>query len=598
MNQMTKVAAILASAVILTSGIALAEPKHGIAMYGEPALPPDFVSLPYANANAPKGGKVVFGESGGFDAMNPYILKGRAPWGLRAHVYETLMGRSYDESFTLYGLLAESIETGPNREWVEFQLRPEAKFSDGSPVTVEDVIWSFETLAEKGVPRYANSWSKVESSEKIGTHGVRFTFSEADNELPLIIGLRPVLRKADWDNRTFEESSLDVPTGSGPYTVGKLEPGRYIEFNRNPDYWGKDVNFNIGQNNIDTIRYEYFSDSTVIFEAFKAGEISTYREGSPAKWQSEYNFPAVQSGEIKLSVIPHQRPSGMEGFVFNTRRPMFADWKVRQALIQVFDFEFVNKTLNDGVYPRRTSYFANSFLEMDHGPATGRTLALLEPFADDLFPGTIEGYDLPVADGGQNRRNVRAAKKLLVEAGWNVDDAGVLRDASGNPFEFTIMLRSSANEGVSNMYVEMLGNLGITARVELVDAAQHTARKSDYDFDVMINSWPLSLSPGNEQNLYWGSEGVTTPGTRNYMGMNSPAAEAMIKTMLTAADQDEFVAAVKALDRILTAGRYVVPFWYSDVSQVAHKSELHYPDTVPIYGDWVGFLPEVWWVEN
>ncbi|MHA3914703.1 extracellular solute-binding protein [Halovulum sp. GXIMD14793] len=590
--------ATLGATLALIATNALAEPKHGIAMYGEPALPPDFVSLPYVNPDAPKGGKVVFGEGGGFDSMNPYIRKGRAPWGVRTHVVESLMGRSWDESFTLYGLLAESIETGPNREWVEFQLRPEATFSDGSPVTVEDVIWSFETLAEKGHPRYSNSWDKVEKAEKVGERGVRFTFNVVDNELPLILGLRPILRKADWDGRDFEESSLDLVTGSGPYVVSDFEPGRYIEFRRNPDYWGKDLPFNRGQNNIDVLRYDYFSDNNVIFEAFRAGETSVFREGSPARWETEYSFPAVTEGRIVKSVVPNQRPSGMEGFVFNTRRAIFADWRVREALIKVFDFEFVNKTINDGVYPRRTSYFANSPLGMSHGPAEGRVRELLEPFADDLLPGALDGYDLPVSDGGTNRRNIRAAKKLLTEAGWEVDDKGVLRNADDAPFEFAITLRGDAGEAKANMYVEMLQSLGISARVELMDDAQYTARRADYDYDMIINRWGLSLSPGNEQMLYWGSDGVTTPGTRNYMGMNSPAAEAMVQTMLTAEGQNEFVAATKALDRILTTGRYVVPFWFSDVSLLAHKAELKYPaETIPVYGDWIGFLPEVWWIE-
>ncbi len=590
--------AAFSTGLAMLAGSAMPEPKHGIAMYGAPALPPDFVSLPYANPDAPKGGIIVFGESGGYDSMNPYILKGRAPWGIRAHVVETLMGRSWDESFTLYGLLAESIETGPNREWVEFHLRPEAEFSDGSPVTIDDVIWSFETLAEKGVPRYANAWAKVAKTEKVGERGVRFTFGEVDNELPLILGLRPVLRKADWEGRTFEESSLDPITGSGPYVLGDFEPGRFIEFNRNPNYWGKDLPFNRGTNNVDVLRYEFYSDSGVIFEAFRAGETSFFREGNPARWQTEYSFSAVTEGKIVKSAIPNQRPSGMQGFVFNTRRDMFADWRVREALILAFDFEFVNKTINDGVYPRRTSYFANSPLAMDHGPAAGRVRELLAPYTSDLLPGAIEGYDLPVASGNGNRRNLRKAQALLEEAGWVVDDRGVLRNADGEPFEFTITLRGDAGEAQSNMYVEMLEAVGIFANVELLDAAQYTARRSEYDYDVIINRWGLSLSPGNEQMLYWGSKGVTEPGTRNYMGMNVPAAEAMIDNILAAEDRAEFVASVKALDRILTTGRYVVPFWFSDVSLVAHKAEMKHPATIPVYGDWVGFLPEVWWIEN
>lgn len=583
---------------LLAAGIARAEPQHGIAMYGEPALPPDFVSLPYANPDAPKGGKIVFGERGGFDSLNPYILKGSSPWGLRVHVYETLLGRSWDEAFTLYGLLAESVETGPNREWVEFHLRPEAKFSDGTPLTVDDVIWSFETLAKEGLPRYRNAWDKVESYEKVGERGIRFTFSEQDNELPLILGLRPILNPRDWENREFSESSLDVPTGTGPYTVGDFEPGRYIEFVRNPDYWGKDLPFNAGQHNFDTVRYEYFADADVIFEAFRAGELSTFRESNPARWQTQYDFPAVQDGRIVKSEIPHHRPSGMEGFVFNTRKPLFQDWRVRQALIDAFNFEFINDTLNGGVFPRRTSYFSNSFLGMDHDAAEGKVKELLKPYADQLLPGTLEGYSLPVSKGDErNRANLRKASKLLKEAGWTVQD-GVLRNAAGDPFAFTITVASPDHEAIANLYADSLKRLGIAVNIETPDRAQYTERRNTYDYDMIVNLWALSLSPGNEQYLYWGSKGVEQPGTRNYMGMDSPAAEAMIETMLTAEDQDEFVAAVKALDRILMAGRYVVPFWYSDRSYLAHKAELHYPDQLPIYGDWVGFLPDVWWSEG
>ncbi len=574
---------------------ALAEPSHGIAMYGEPALPPDFVSLPYANPDAPKGGKLVFGETGSFDSLNPYILKGSAPWGIQTMVFESLMARNWDEPFALYGLLAESIETGPEREWVEFTLRPEAKFSDGSPVTVEDVLWSMEILANEGSPRYATAWAKVEKAEQTGERSVRFSFSEPDNELPLLMGWRPILKKADWEGIDFAQSSLRVPVGSGPYVIGAFEPGRYINFERDPDYWGRDLPYNQGLNNLDTVRYDYFVDGNVLFQAFTAGEVSIYREASPAAWASRYNIPGVLSGEIVKSEIPHGRPSGMEGFVFNTRRPIFADWRVRDALLHAFNFEFVNETLNGGVYPRRTSYFSNSTLGMNAGEPDPRVVELLTPFADTLTPDALEPYALPTSDGApRNRANMRTATRLLEEAGWTIQDQ-VLRNTAGEPFEFEILLDSSANEAVANIFTDALRQLGITARIQLVDSAQYNDRRSDYDFDMIINRWNMSLSPGNEQMLYWGSDGVETPGTRNYMGMNSPAAEAMIENMLSTRDQAEFTASVKALDRVLTTGRYVIPFWFSDESYVAHRADLKYPDHLPVYGDWIGWMPEVWW---
>lgn len=585
-------------AALLAPTLAMAEPRHGIAMYGEPALPPDFVSLPYANPDAPKGGRIVFGELGGFDSLNPYILKGRAPWGVQAHVFETLMGRNWNEPFALYGLLAESIETGPGREWVEFTLRPEARFSDGTPVTVEDVIWSMETLAEEGLPKYANAWEKVARVEQTGERSVRFTFDESDRELPLIIGMRPILKKGDWQDTAFAESSLRVPTGSGPYTIGAFEPGRFITFERDPDYWGRDLPLNRGLNNFDEITYEYFVDAGVLFQAFTAGELSVYREPNPARWQSAYDFPAVTSGAVLKAEIPHGRPSGMEGFVFNLRRPLFRDWRVREALIQAFNFEFANRTLNGAALPRSASFFSNSSLGMGAGPAGERERALLEPFADSLVPGALDAYALPVSDGSpRNRANMRRAAALLAEAGWVVRD-GQLRDAEGNPFAFEILLSSAQSEAVANIFVDALRQLGIDARVRIADQAQYNERRGAYDYDMILNAWVMSLSPGNEQTLYWGGAGVETPGTRNYMGMASPAAEAMIAHMLATDDEAEFTAAARALDRVLTTGRYVIPLWFSDVSRIAYKAGLKYPETLPLYGDWTGWLPDVWWWEE
>ena len=579
----------------------LAQTTHGIAMYGTPALPPDFVSLPYANPDAPKGGRIVFGESGGFDSLNPFILKGNAPAGVSALTVETLMGRSYGEPFALYGLLAESVETDEARSFVAFTLRDGARFSDGSPVTPEDVLWSFETLGTKGSPRYAAAWAKIAKAEKTGPRTVRFTFNTADRELPLLLGLRPILKKAQWDGKDFTVSSLDPIIGSGPYVIGPFEPGRYISYVRNPDWWGADLPFNRGQHNFDEVRYDYFGDGGVVFEAFKAGDITSYREANPAAWTSNYAFPAVQSGDVVLAEIPHQRPSGIDGFVFNTRREIFADWRVREALIQAFNFEFINQTLTGGVQPRITSYFSNSVLGMTPGtPAEGREQALLAPFADSLLPGALEGYALPVSDGSEaNRKGIREATRLLEEAGWTVQN-GVLTNAAGTPFAFDILLVQGADDmlSIANIYIEALRRLGIAVTVTSVDSAQYKERTNAYDFDMTHYIRSLSLSPGNEQTLYWGSAGVTEPGTRNWMGMNSPAAEAMIKTLLTATDPEEFTAATRALDRVLTSGRYVVPIWYSDVSRIAHAKQLHYPDRLPIYGDWLGFQPDVWWYKE
>ncbi len=575
--------------------------SHGIAMYGAPSLPQDFVSLPHANPDAPKGGRIVFGESGGFDSLNPFIVKGSAPWGVSLLTVETLMGRSYDEPFTLYGTLAEGIETDEARSYVTFTLREEARFSDGSPVTTEDVLWSFEKLGVEGSPRYAAAWKKIATAEAIGPRSVKFTFTEADREMPLLLGLRPILKKAQFEGRDFTQSSLDPVIGSGPYVVDSFEPGKFISFKKNPNWWGKDVPFYRGQHNFDEVRYEYFGDGGVVFEAFKAGEISTYRETNPAKWAANYDFPAVQSGEVVKSEIPHQRPSGIEGFVMNTRRPIFADWRVREAMIQAFNFELINQTINGGAYPRIQSYFSNSELGSDmSAPAPKAVEALLSPFMGELIEGTIGGYALPKTDGSEaNREGLRKAIELLDQAGWTVQD-GALKDASGAPFTFEILLTNGQDDMIAaaNIYVEALKRLGIEAKVTSVDSAQYKERTTAYDFDMTHYVRSLSLSPGNEQTLYWGAGGVNEPGTRNWMGMNMPAAEAMITAMVSASDRKDFVAATQALDRILTAGRYVIPMWYSDKSRLAHIKALRFPDRLPIYGDWLGFQPELWWFQE
>jgi peptide/nickel transport system substrate-binding protein len=592
----------LAASVILLATLAGAEPRHGIAMYGDPALPPDFVSLPHANPDAPKGGSFRWGEAGSFDSLNPFILKGRAATGVSTLVVETLLGRNYDEAFSLYGLLAESVDTDAARTYVEFTLREEARFSDGSPVTVEDVMWSYETLGTQGAARYAGAWAKIASMEQTGPRSVRFTFTEPDRELPLLMGLRPVLKKAQWEGKDFKESTLEAPIGSGPYVVDRVETGVFVSYRRNPDWWGKDLAFNRGQWNFDEIRFDYFGNAQAIFETFKAGELSAYRETNASKWLTNYDFPAAQAGDVVKAEIAHQRPSGIEGLAFNTRLPMFADWRVREALILAFNFEYINQTINAGLLPRIPSYFGNSNLAMTPGTAAeGAELALLDPFRADLPPGTIEGYALPVSDGSPaNRRNLRAAAALLEEAGWTVGDDGILKNAAGEAFDFEILLATGQADmaAASAIYIEALKSLGISARVNMIDDAQYKDRTNAYNFEMTHYVRALSLSPGNEQMLYWGIKGVTEPGTRNWPGINSPAAEAMITAMVQATGPEDFMAATRALDRVLTAGRYVIPFWYSDVSRLAHRKELKYSAKIPLYGDWPGFLPDTWWFEQ
>ena len=373
-------ASILTTAAILIDSAAHAESAHGIAMYGEPALPQDFVSLPYANPDAPKGGAIVLGNTGGFDSLNPYIAKGTVPWQLRFFTHESLMGRTQDEPFALYGLIAGSINTDEDRSWVEFTLRAEAKFSDDSPITVEDVIWSFETLGTEGHPRYRGLWSKISSVEQTGPSSVRFTFGEENRELALLVGMRPILQKSQWEGQEFADAKIaDIPMGSGPYVITKYDAGRSVQLTRNENYWGADLPLRRGTNNFDQITLDFYGDSTAQDEAFKAGQVSAQREFNAERWNSRYDFPRAVAGDVVKTEIPHKKPSGMTGFVMNSRRAPFDDWRVREALIQAFNFEFINSALTGGAQPRITSYFSNSLLAMQEGQAQGRTAELLAP---------------------------------------------------------------------------------------------------------------------------------------------------------------------------------------------------------------------------
>ncbi len=596
-----RVTCMAGTVVCMSAPLAHTEPQHGIAMYGDPALPQDFVSLPYVNADAPKGGKIVFAEAGSFDSLHPLIRKGSAPWQLRFMLFESLMGRSWDEPFSLYGLLAESIETDEARSWVEFTLRDEARFSDGSPVTVEDVLWSFEIVGTQGHPLYQGAWEKVAKAEQTGPRKLRFTFNTPDRELPLLLGMRPVLKKAQWEGTDFGTSGVGLlPIGSSPYVIDSFEPGRFLTLKRNPDYWGKDVPFMRGQANLDEIRFDYYGDGDVTFEAFKAGEANTYRETNALKWATQFNFPAVQSGEVVLSDIPHQRPTGIKGYVMNTRRAPFQDIRVRAAMIHAFNYEFINQTLYGGAQKRIQSYFHNSVLGMTPGtPAEGRVKALLEQF-DDLPDGAVQGYALPASDGSErNRKGLRRAMALLEEAGWTVRDGG-MKNAKGVPFAFDILLKNGATETrqTVDIFVEALKRLGITATVTSVDSAQYRERSRAFDFDMIYYWRGLSLSPGNEQRLYWGSDSAGQPGSRNWMGAQSPAIDGLIDAMLGSESQDDFRAAAKALDRVLTASRFVIPIGYNDRSHIAHAKELRFPKKVQMYGDYLGFQPETWWYED
>ena len=576
---------------------AAADPKHGIAMYGEPALSPDFNKLPYVSADATQGGRLVLGETGGYDSLNPFVLKGRAPWALGLHTTESLLARSYDEPFTLYGLLAASVEVPEDRSWVEFTLREGARFSDGSTVTVEDVIWSFQTLGTLGHPRYRNSWKGVASIAESGPGKVRIELAEANRELPLILGLRPILKKAQFDGVDFESFPGPV-IGSGPYTIAEHEPGRFIEFAKNPDWWGRDLPINRGLNNFERVRYEYFRNQDALWEAVKTGSVSLFHDTDPVRWAEGYDFPAMADGTLQRDEIAHSRPTGMEGFGFNTRREIFRDRRVREALALSFDWEWVNQKLYRGQYARITSYFGNSPLAHS-GAAQGAERALLEPFADELPEGLLDqGWVPPVTDGsGRNRRNLRRAAKLLDEAGWTVKD-GRRVNADGEPLRFEILVNRTLHETLGSLWRETLEKLGIEITVRLVDDAQYTARLTDYDYDMIYYIRRMSLSPGTEQRFYFGADGRDQPGTRNYMGIAEPAIEAAIDAMLNATDAEAFLAAVRAHDRVLTGGIYVIPMGVLPTDRVVWKTGFSRPEARSLYGWWGWWAgPGVWWAE-
>ncbi|WP_425466828.1 extracellular solute-binding protein [Roseovarius arcticus] len=592
---------------VLAALPALGQPVHGIAMYGDPALPRGYSSLPYANPDAPKGGSITSANVGGFDSLNPFATKGTPPWQLRYLAYESLLGRSWDEPFTLYGLLAETLETDESREWVEFTLNSAAAFSDGSPVTIEDVIWSFETLGTRGHLRYRDFWTRVDSIAQSGPGKIRIEFDTSngppDRDLVLLAGLRPILKKSQWSGTEFEDGAIeDIPIGTAPYVVDSYQIDRQVKLRRNPDYWGENLGYRRGTGNFDEIRIDFYGDDAVMKEAFKAGEISYIREFNAERWQEMADLPAVKRGDIELSEVPNSQPSGISGFVMNTRNPPLDDWRVRQALIDAFNFEYINDTLTGGRQPRITSYYSNSELGMRPGPASDAEAALLAPYADSLLPGTLEGYALPTSDGSKrNRDNIRAAADLLADAGWQVENGVLHKDRQ--PLVLTVVLQQDAlvqqATAMMDIYARALERLGITLNVESVDKAQYTVREANYDFDLTYMRRSLSLSPGGEQYFYWGAEGADQPGSRNLMGMDSPAAEGMIRAMLAATNHDDFVTAVRALDRVLISGRYVIPIHQYSVGRIAHDARLHYPeDRLPLYGDGVGFLPEVWWMAD
>ncbi len=584
-------AAILGA--LLASPTARAEPAHAIAMHGAPALAENFPAFPYVNADAPKGGRITLGSSGSFDNLNPMIVRGEPVQGIREFVIESLMARSQDEPFTLYGLIAQSIDVPDSRDSVTFRLDPRAKFSDGTPLTAADVLFSFEALRDKGRPNYRTYYAKVTKAEALSDHEVRFQFKDAeDRELPLILALMPILPRHAMSLEKFDETTLTPLIGSGPYRISAVNPGRSITYQRNPDYWARDLPVNRGRFNFDEIRFDYYREGSTLFEAFKTGAIDLRNEDDPALWAKGYDFPAANDGRIVREEMPIGLPAGMTGLVFNTRRAVFADPRVREALILLFNFEWVNKSFFNGLYKRSASYFERSMLSSAGKPADERERALLAPFADALRPDILDGtYRVPESDGTpQNRTNARRAYQMLEAAGYTLQ-GGRLVDMGGKPLAFEILAATTSQERLLGAFTADLQKIGIAARIRVVDSAQYQARLKDYDFDMIQFTWPSSLSPGNEQLFRWSSKVAASPGSYNYAGVQNPAADAMIAAMLAAEGNEDFVSAVRALDRVLLSGQYVIPLFHAPAQWIASWKRLAHPGKIPLFG----FNLDTWW---
>ena len=587
-------------AACLFAGAAWAAPEAGIAMHGRPKYADALPHLNYVNPDAPKGGELRLGVLGSFDSLNPFIIKGAPAAGMREYVYDTLMARSYDEPFSLYGLIAESVDTPEDRSSVTFQIRPEARFADGTPVTPDDVLFSWSLLKIKGRPNHESYYAKVASAEKTGEHGVKFTFAGGgDREMPLIMGLLPVLPRHAVTPESFDKTSFEKPLASGPYAVAEVSPGASIVLRRNPGYWGRNLPVMRGQFNFDTIRIDYYRDNTAMLEAFRKGLFDVMGDSNSidaVKWAGAFDFPAVRQGLVKKLEFSVGVPAPMATLAFNTRRPVFADPRVREALTRMFDFEWLNKQLFHGLYARTESFFDRSELSSHGVPADGRERELLAPYANQLAPGVLEGtFNQPVTDGsGTNRDGRKEAIALLSEAGYELKDGAMTARATGQPLTFEMLCVTREQQRLQLAYGAALRQIGIGAQVRMVNSAQFQRRSTSFDFDMMPASWASSLSPGNEQSFRWSAASADEEGSFNYAGVKSQAVDAMIAAMLNANTREDFVSAVRALDRLLLSGRYGIPLYYAPKQWIAAWAHLRQPPGSTLYGARL----ETWWADD
>jgi microcin C transport system substrate-binding protein len=580
--------------LLLAASGAQAAPSEGMSLFGDLKYGPGFTHFDYANPQAPKGGVIRYSATGTFDTLNPFVVNGVPADGISL-IFDTLSASSEDEPASEYGLVAKTIDLAPDKLSVLYSLRKEARFHDGTPMTPADVIWTFETLQKKGLPAYREYYGDVTKVVQEGDRGIRFYFKSAKNrELPQILGQMPVLSKAYWSGRDFEKTTLTPPLGSGPYTIQSVDPGRSITYSRVKDYWGADLPVNKGRYNVDTIRYDYYRDATIALEAFKAGQYDVRLENSSKDWATGYDSPALRAGLIKKEQIPNGLPSGMQGFGYNLRRPIFQDPRVREALAYAFDFEWSNKNLFYGAYQRTRSYFDNSELAAT-GVPQGQELQILDKFRgqipDAVF--TTE-YDPPKYDGSGNIRDgLRRALTLLTQAGWTFKDEKLVNAKTGQPFEFEILLDNPQFERIVLPFVDNLKRMGITARVRTVDTAQYERRMDTFDYDMTVVLFPESLSPGNEQREYWGSQAADEQGSHNVLGIKSKVVDALVQELIQSPDRASLVARTRALDRVLQYGYYVIPNFHLAAFRVAYWDKFRRPAISPKYG--VGF--DTWWVD-
>ena len=569
--------------------------SHALSMYGDIKYLPDFTHFDYVNPNAPKGGSVRLAAIGTYNSFNPFIIKGIAATGL-SMIYDGLLESSQDEAFTEYARLAKSIEMPEDRSWVIFNLHPEARWHDGMPITADDVIFSFNILMESGNPFYKAYYSEVSKAEKLNTHSVKFSFGQNVNrELPLIMGQFTVLPKHYWKDRDFSETTLEPPLGSGPYKIDSFEPGRSVTYSRVADYWGKALPVNRGRYNFDKIKYDYYRDSTIAVEALKANEYDFRNENIAKNWAGAYDIAAVKEGRLIKELVPHESPTGMQGFFFNLRRSQFTDPLVRRALMFAFDFEWTNDNLFYGQYTRTSSYFSNTELAAS-GIPEGEELLLLETFRDRIPDALFsESYEVPATDGSGNiRENLLRATALLAEAGWVITD-GTLTNSEGTQMSIEFLLVSPAFERVVAPMVQNLQRLGIEGSIRIVDTAQYQNRLDDFDFDIIVVARGQSLSPGNEQRGYWGSDFADTAGSQNFNGIKNPVVDSLIESLVSSPDRESLVTTAKALDRVLLWEHYVIPHWHIRSFRMVYWDIFGKPSISPKYGT---PFPNTWWHDN